>query len=74
MTKKICKNCIYWQSQHYGYWEAETKGHCKKLSPMNLKDQGIYGLVEGCVSVEDRVIDFEFVTAMNFGCTHWEKK
>lgn len=69
-----CKTCKYWNNPHMGYWEPQNKGTCEKLTPMNLADKGIYGLVEGCVSVEDRVIDFEFVTTFNFGCIHWKKK
>jgi hypothetical protein len=72
--KKICKNCTHWQNGHEGYWEPEHFGNCQVLDrEIEVPKFSLaLGLVEGCVSVEDRCNTFEFITCENFGCVHFK--
>ena len=69
-----CKHCKYWKNGHDGYWHPELFGSCKVLSQEITvpKHSLVLGLVEGCVSVEDRCDTFEFITQENFGCIHFK--
>lgn len=77
--KNRCKSCEYWDSPHDGYWDGEKFGTCKLLNSTEGAQKianyaGVYGLVEGCVNVQDRTDDFEFVTGESFGCIHFERR
>lgn len=72
--KKICKNCIYWENGHEGYWEPSRFGNCKVLDKeIEVSEYSLaLGLVEGCVDVQDRCNSFEFITQEKFGCVHFK--
>lgn len=71
-----CKNCVFWESPHEGYWESKKMGNCLLMKPdatRMTENSGVYGLLEGCVDVFDKRPDFEFITGENFGCIHFKK-
>jgi hypothetical protein len=71
--KKICANCKFWQNMHEAYYEPEFFGYCKVLNKdISVPEYSLaLGLVEGCISVEDKCNTFEFITQHNFGCVHF---
>lgn len=72
MSNKICKNCIYWKSPHYGMVFEYLWGSCSKLRQPEAN--GVTALCEGCIDVRDRVDDVEYLSGANFGCINFKKK
>lgn len=68
-----CENCSMWRRDQ---GMNDREGYCAFLSENKFRSNvnGIYGLVEGCIDVHDRAVDFCFMTDEKFGCVHFIKK
>jgi hypothetical protein len=65
---KTCRTCEHWKTPHDGMNEPDEYGSCDKIA------EKVEGTCEGCVSVEARVDDFEFVTHKTFGCVMHKRR
>ena len=71
--KETCKECAHWNAPHMGMYDDEQWGSCLRHTNSNIENTKIVALCEGCVNVENRVKEFEFISHETFSCNQFKQ-